>query len=71
VLLRYSDEGDAEAWCRRLLEAFDASRAQGGRVPSCSLGYASVPPSSTLAEAVVEADRRMYAAKAAKRRTRG
>jgi diguanylate cyclase (GGDEF)-like protein len=71
VLLRYSDESDAEAWCRRLLDAFDASRARGGRVPSCSVGFASVPPSSTLTEAVVEADRRMYAAKAAKRRTRG
>jgi diguanylate cyclase (GGDEF)-like protein/putative nucleotidyltransferase with HDIG domain len=70
VLLRYSDEGDAEAWCNRLIEALAAARDRGERVPSCSLGYASVPPHETLAEAVVQADRRMYAAKAAKRRTR-
>ncbi|MCW2991363.1 MAG: diguanylate cyclase and metal dependent phosphohydrolase [Solirubrobacterales bacterium] len=71
VLLRYTDDGDAEAWCQRLLDAFSAARERGELVPSCSLGFASVPPAGTLAEAVVEADRRMYAAKAAKRRTRG
>jgi diguanylate cyclase (GGDEF)-like protein len=71
VLLRYSDERDAEAWCTRLLDHLDAARTRGERMPSCSLGFAAVPPSSTLAEAVREADRRMYAAKAAKRRTRG
>ncbi|MFL5843664.1 MAG: HD domain-containing phosphohydrolase [Solirubrobacteraceae bacterium] len=71
VLLRYSDEGDAQSWCDRLLTALADARSAGEPVPSCSLGFASVPPSATLAEAVVEADRRMYAAKAAKRRSRG
>ncbi|MCW2968353.1 MAG: diguanylate cyclase and metal dependent phosphohydrolase [Solirubrobacteraceae bacterium] len=71
VLLRYSDETDAATWCERLRASLDAAGARGEDVPSCSLGYASVPPSSTLAEALAEADRRMYAAKAAKRRTRG
>jgi diguanylate cyclase (GGDEF)-like protein len=71
VLLRYSDDRDAEAWCVRLLDTFATARTRGERMPSCSLGFAAVPPVATLAQAVVEADRRMYAAKAAKRRDRG
>ena len=59
VLLRYSDEDHAAAWSDRLL---------GGDMPSCSLGYASMPPATTLAAAVRDADLRMYDAKAAKRR---
>ena len=71
VLLRYSDERDAEVWCARLQESLEAARGRGEPVPSCSLGFAAVPPATTMAEAVIEADRRMYAAKSAKRRTRG
>jgi diguanylate cyclase (GGDEF)-like protein len=70
VLLRYTDESDAEAWCDRLVTHLAAARERGERVPSCSLGYAAVPPASTLAQALAEADRRMYAAKTAKRRSR-
>jgi diguanylate cyclase (GGDEF)-like protein len=71
ILLRYSDEDDAAIWCARLLEAIDAAPDAAGQSLSCSLGFASVPPAGTLAEALAEADRRMYAAKAAKRRSRG
>ena len=70
VLLRYTDEEAAEAWCTRLLDSLAVARERGDRAPSCSLGFASVPPADTLAEALAEADRRMYAVKAAKRRTR-
>ena len=71
VLLRYSDEEDAAVWCRRLLDAVEVAQSSGAPQLACSLGFAAVPPSGTLAEALAEADRRMYAAKAAKRRSRG
>lgn len=71
ILLRYTDDAAAATWCARLAASLDASREPGGSGLSCSLGYASVPPHGTLAEAVVEADARMYAAKAAKRGSRG
>jgi len=69
VLLRYTDGEHAKVWCARLEERL-LTAGQGGRAIACSLGCASVAPESTLADALVEADRRMYVAKAASRRGR-
>jgi diguanylate cyclase (GGDEF)-like protein len=60
VLLRYTDAGQAEAWCARLDERL---RQLPGHSLSWSVGFASVPPHETLAGALHEADRRMYAKK--------
>jgi diguanylate cyclase (GGDEF)-like protein len=69
VLLRPADESKAYAWCERLharlAEGHDASPALGW-----SFGYASVPPAASLAEAVDQADRRMYEMKLARRARR-
>jgi diguanylate cyclase (GGDEF)-like protein len=67
VLLRYTDGEQAKAWCARL----EARLTRERPAPlGCSLGTASAPPHATLAEALAEADRQMYAAKARNRRGR-
>ena len=60
VLLRYTDEEHARAWCD-LLDA----RVQEARRGSLrwSLGCAAVPPGGSVAAAVAAADRAMYAMK--------
>ncbi len=67
VLLRYTDADQARAWCQRLNERLLATAAP---CPRWSLGYASVPPCSTVAEAVFEADQRMYERKLSRRSVR-
>lgn len=68
VLLRYSGPVQAEAWCVRLEEQLRHEQHAGMR---WSLGCASVPPYTTLGEAVDAADRRMYEMKLARRSGRG
>lgn len=63
VLLRYTDVDRAREWCQRLLASDDYSQR-------LSFGYASVPPHSTVAEAVRDADRRMYESKLARHSAR-
>lgn len=66
VLLRYTDEEGAYAWCakaRAALPECDGSATTA----SMAAGVAAVPPAPTLALALVEADRRMYADKHATR----
>jgi diguanylate cyclase (GGDEF)-like protein len=68
VLLRGADEAKAAAWCARL----DATEAGGDEPPvSWSFGWASVPPAPTLRCALIQADRRMYECKLARRVARG
>ena len=64
VLLRYTDEDHARAWCQRLDARLAAARpgSPDGSLRS-SLGCASVPPQASVAAAVVAADRAMYAMK--------
>ncbi|HEY5316757.1 MAG TPA: GGDEF domain-containing protein, partial [Solirubrobacteraceae bacterium] len=65
VLLRYTDDDHARAWCE-LVEARMESAARPD-VPEqrlrWSLGCASVPPRGSIAAAVEAADRAMYAMK--------
>jgi diguanylate cyclase (GGDEF)-like protein len=61
VLLRYSDEAGAELWCERLAsEVRDRNEQSRGRALSIAYGWAAAPPAESLAEALAEADRRMY-----------
>jgi diguanylate cyclase (GGDEF)-like protein len=64
VLLRYADEQQAQAWCARIDRRL---RRHGGPELSLSLGYAAVPPNSSLAAAVEAADQMMYARKVSRR----
>jgi diguanylate cyclase (GGDEF)-like protein len=66
VLLRYSDEDSARAWCERVHQAVRESDSSGPPV-SLSAGYACAPPLPSVASACVQADARMYAARAARR----
>ena len=70
VLLRYSDENSARAWCERVHEAVRESvhEAEGAGPPmSVSAGYACAPPQPSVASAWEQADAQMYAARAARR----
>jgi diguanylate cyclase (GGDEF)-like protein len=67
ILLRYADEQQARAWCERLGRRL--RRSSGSRL-SWSLGFASVPPNGSVADAVDEADRRMYVHKQHRRAVR-
>jgi diguanylate cyclase (GGDEF)-like protein len=67
VLLRYTDAEQARLWCQRLGERLLACAAPR---PRWSLGCASVPPCATVAEAVFEADQRMYERKLVRRTVR-
>ncbi len=70
ALLRYTDEDSARHWCERVDEAIAARNAGcGGRLLSVACGVAAVPPAGTLADALAEADRRMYEAKQRSART--
>jgi diguanylate cyclase (GGDEF)-like protein len=65
VLLRYTDAEAAQAWCERLEgELADAS----GALLRVSYGVSSVPPRESVADAVHDADRRMYMMKKLSRR---
>jgi diguanylate cyclase (GGDEF)-like protein len=72
ALLRYSDEPSAEAWCERLAKRLDALnvRTPGGEPLTISVGCAQTSKEITIADAVALADRRMYAQKQARRRSR-
>jgi diguanylate cyclase (GGDEF)-like protein len=72
ALLRYSDEAAAEAWCERLARRLDAlnARTPGGEPLTISVGYAQTTQEITIADALAHADRRMYAQKQARRRSR-
>jgi diguanylate cyclase (GGDEF)-like protein len=65
VLLRYTDEDHARAWCAMLDALMEAARPL-----RWSLGCASVPARGSLAAAVAAADRAMYAAKSRARALR-
>jgi diguanylate cyclase (GGDEF)-like protein len=67
VLLRGADQHQVDAWCGRLHALVHATT--GVRL-SYSLGHASVPPCGDVAAAVLQADRRMYESKLARRATR-
>jgi diguanylate cyclase (GGDEF)-like protein/putative nucleotidyltransferase with HDIG domain len=66
VLLRYSDENSARAWCERVHEAVRESDTAGPPM-SVSAGYACAPPLPTVALACERADAQMYAARAERR----
>jgi diguanylate cyclase (GGDEF)-like protein len=61
VLLRAADEAQAATWCSRL---------EPGEAKRWSIGWAAVPPSASLCDAVAQADRRMYERKLARRMAR-
>jgi diguanylate cyclase (GGDEF)-like protein len=65
VLLRYTDEEGAAVWCEQVTSLLGS---QPGWAPGASMaaGCAAAPPAGTLAEALVQADRRMYGAKTAR-----
>jgi diguanylate cyclase (GGDEF)-like protein len=64
ALLRYTEEDSARHWCERIEEAIAARNARSDRrALSVAYGVASVPPAGSLANALAEADRRMYEAK--------
>ena len=64
ALLRYTEEDSARHWCERIDEAIAARNEQSDlRALSVAHGVASVPPAGSLADALGEADRRMYEAK--------
>jgi diguanylate cyclase (GGDEF)-like protein len=65
VLLRYSDEASARAWCERVEQALRESDDSGPPL-SVSAGYACAQQSS-LGAACAQADAHMYAARAARR----
>jgi|GEM_PF-3491134 len=72
ALLRYTDEAAATAWCDRLARRLDALnvRTPGGEPLTISVGCAQTTHDITIAEALAQADRRMYAQKQARRRSR-
>jgi diguanylate cyclase (GGDEF)-like protein len=70
VLLRYSDENSARAWCERVHNAVRESQGSGPPM-SLSAGYACAPPQSSVAAACVRADAQMYAARAERRAAAG
>jgi diguanylate cyclase (GGDEF)-like protein len=61
VLLRYTDDEHARAWCELLDARMLAASAE--QALSWSFGCASVPPRGSVAAAVAAADRAMYAMK--------
>jgi diguanylate cyclase (GGDEF)-like protein len=64
VLLRYTDEDHARAWCELLDARMEAVRpVSPGRRLSWSIGTASVPPRACVEAAIAAADRAMYAMK--------
>ena len=65
VLLRYSDEASARAWCERVHAALREERS--GPALSVSAGFACAPPLQSIASACAHADAQMYAARAASR----
>jgi diguanylate cyclase (GGDEF)-like protein len=68
VLLRSVDSNQVVGWCDRLDERI---RGSGETPLTWSLGAASVPPRLTIADAVAEADRRMYERKLERQVGRG
>ncbi|HEV7364054.1 MAG TPA: HD domain-containing phosphohydrolase [Solirubrobacteraceae bacterium] len=66
VLLRYSDENSARAWCERVHRAVRESHGSGPPM-SVSAGYACAPPQPSVASACEQADAQMYAARAERR----
>jgi diguanylate cyclase (GGDEF)-like protein len=66
VLLRYSDENSARAWCERVHQAVRESHGSGPPM-SVSAGYACAPPQPSVASACEQADTQMYAARAERR----
>jgi diguanylate cyclase (GGDEF)-like protein len=68
ALLRYSDEEAAAAWCDRLTRRLDAlDDTPGASRLTISVGFAQTTPEITIAEALGQADRRMYEQKHARR----
>jgi diguanylate cyclase (GGDEF)-like protein len=69
ALLRYTDDDAASGWCQRLAQRLDALdvRMPGGRPLTISVGFAPTRSDGTIAEALAEADRLMYAQKHAHR----
>jgi len=65
VLLRYTDEEGAAVWCEQVTSLL-GSRPGSAPGASMAAGCAAAPPAGTLAEALVQADRRMYGAKTAR-----
>jgi diguanylate cyclase (GGDEF)-like protein len=64
VLLRHTDEAQARAWCEQLQQRMEAATSSSPcHSLRWSLGCASVPPSASVAAAVVAADSAMYAMK--------
>ena len=57
ILLHGTDAQQAKAWCARVNQEL---RELGDPLLRLSVGWASVPPSESVAEAVHEADRQMY-----------
>lgn len=72
ALLRYTDEQAAAAWCERLTRRLDAlgERTAGAGRLMISVGYAQTTGEVTIADALAQADRRMYAQKQARRKAR-
>jgi diguanylate cyclase (GGDEF)-like protein len=64
ILLRYTDEDHAHAWCDLLEARMEAARpVSPGRYLRWSFGCACMPPQGTVQSAVAAADRAMYAMK--------
>jgi len=71
ALLRYSDEEAAQTWFRRLSERLEEVNARAAcRWLTISVGIAQASADTTIADALVLADRRMYAEKTSGRRSR-
>jgi diguanylate cyclase (GGDEF)-like protein len=65
VLLRYTDAEQAQTWCERLEAHLGSACSMDLRL---SYGVSSVPPRESVADAVHDADRRMYEMKRLSRR---
>jgi len=70
VLLRYSDEESAQAWCDRVQQALREADSPGPSL-AVSSGFACTPPMPSVASACAQADAQMYTARAARRGDQG
>ena len=70
MLLRYSDEESAQAWCDRVQQALREADSPGPSL-AVSSGFACTPPMPSVASACAQADAQMYTARAARRGDQG
>jgi diguanylate cyclase (GGDEF)-like protein len=72
AILRYSDEQQGAAWCKRLVSRLAVLNdgVAGAEKLMISVGFAETSSELTISDALAEADARMYAQKLARRQAR-